>query len=283
MTDPYHDHPAISASKLRDIKIPAIYYHKHILKDAPESEVTESMTRGNAFHCGFLEPAEFDNRYTVMPEGLNRRSKEGQQVYDAIMASGKQVLPAGDKATAGWPRIKAMIEAAHAHPISKLIFSCNPIIEQPVFWTDAHTGMECRGKPDILIPPCESFPRGLIVDPKSCDDADTGFFRSVANLEMHIQAAMYTDYFIDRYRCTPDFVWFAQEFSWPYLNKYIVAPQSLIEAGRDLYCERILTLIDCLESKEWPGYSQAMSVLDVPAWFLAVDESIESINYVEEN
>lgn len=263
----YYDNPAISASGLKLMQVPLVFWDKYINPNPPEKEETDAMLRGSAFHAGFLEAGEFDNRYTVMPEGLHGSSNAAKEVKKLIKESGKKVLKPGEKSVIGIDRIKGMVESAHKHPISKLIFSLNPEIEKVFEWTDPETGEPCKMKADIYIAPCERLPRGLIVDPKSCDDASKEWFhKSIKDQQMWIQAAFYTDGIKAIAGYEPDFLWLAQEYNRPYLNKYHPASPEIIAYGRREYRRLLNKYIECRSRNEWPGYDTTIEPLNMPKY-----------------
>jgi hypothetical protein len=87
----YHAHPALSASGLRVLKrSPLHYWDRYINPDRVTTEPTEAMQLGTLIHCAVLEPDQFDVRYIAVPEGIDKRTKEGKQVWADLLATGRE-------------------------------------------------------------------------------------------------------------------------------------------------------------------------------------------------
>jgi len=92
----YHDNAAISTSTIKDfIRSKYLFYRKYIAKDIIREE-TDAMRFGSAFHEFLLEPDQFRADYDIMPEGLDRRTKEGKAAYAELEASGKKLIKSAD-------------------------------------------------------------------------------------------------------------------------------------------------------------------------------------------
>ena len=110
MTD-YYQIDAISASGLKAMKKSPAHYRAMV--DEPY-ETTPGQILGSATHCAILEPELFDTRYTVMPDGLDLRSKAGKEAYALIQAAGKERL-----SQVQMDDIRAMQTSALAHPVTR--------------------------------------------------------------------------------------------------------------------------------------------------------------------
>jgi len=216
----YHSHPAMSASKLKHMEIPLVFWDGFVNPDAEPNEQTPAMLRGSAYHCAALEPDRFDSRYCVRPGDFDGRTKAGKEFKEFLSAKGIELVEKD---------VMSMALSTLSHPFMQKALRSNPIIETPVFWdNDAK-----RMMPDILIVPCYEFPRGALIDLKSTNDASAGgFFKTFRDQKMHIQAAWYVDGIKEVRGFEPDFYWFAQEPARPYLNKPHKATGMVIEHGR---------------------------------------------------
>jgi exodeoxyribonuclease VIII len=281
----YHQHKAIGASGLKLIgQTPLHYWARYLDPNRERDAPTAAMKRGTAVHCALLEPEEFDRRYVVVPEGIDRRSNAGKQLFAEIEASGKEPLKPDQMA-----EIRAMQAACRSHPVSRILFS-HPLrkFETTLFWDDLATGARCKMRPDYHLPPCDQFPNGLLMDPKTCPDASPAeFARSAWNMEMPIQAAWYTDGFMAHYGTTepPPFIWLAAEANEPYPCAYYSAGAEIVEYGRSEYRRLLSLYMECVATNTWPGYSTAIQSLELPPWAQRIIESndsqdIEEISYV---
>lgn len=262
----YHASSAIGSSGLALVeRSPAHYWAQYLDPNREPREQTPAMKLGSAWHCAVFEPGEFDNRYTAVPEGLDRRTKEGKDVWASIIASGKDPLSAADM-----ERIRRMGEAARSHPALQVIFEQpGGAAEQSIFWTDAETGVALKVRPDYAVAPCKLFPNGLILDGKSCQDASPdGFAKNAWNAGMDLQAALYVDGFQQAYQTAepPPFLWLAQEKESPFARSIYGANADLIEYGRKRYRRLLPIVAECQQAGNWPGYSVQVHTLTMPAW-----------------
>lgn len=273
----HHGHPAIGSSGLKLLgQSPLHYWAAYLDPDRVRREPTPAMRLGTATHMAVLEPGRFDTAYMVMPEGLDRRTKEGKQLWADIVASGKECLTSVDM-----DRIRSMATAARNHPVSRVLFDqLKAKTEVSLFWVDPITGVNCKIRPDIMVEPCGMFPNGLIADLKTTDDASPGpdgFARSIWNWEMHLQAYLYPVGFMNVYGTTapPEFLWLAQEKEAPFANKYYPCSQSLSDYGGHQVRRLLRIYADCLATGKWPGYSTEVEPLQMPGWASKViDETI---------
>jgi exodeoxyribonuclease VIII len=258
MTD-YYTIPAISASGLKLIKRSPAHFK------AEKSEPTDAMKFGTEAHCAVLEPHEFDNRYSVVPEGLDYRSKEGKSVRDAILATGKQPIKFDDMQA-----IKAIQEAVHAHPITKQLWALPHHIEKEHYFT--LRGLPAKMKPDFYLEPCADYPNGLILDLKTAQDASpAGFGAAVWRADMAIQAAFYVDNLLPG----ADFMWMVVEKSAPHLVAFYKCTPKVFEYGRELISDLLDTYESCMADGIWPGYSDTVQDISLPGWTGLGDDSIE--------
>jgi hypothetical protein len=228
----------------------------------------------------------FEARHVAIPDGLSKVSKAGKELLAELEAQGKtgveesklaQVLEAASQlygktllSADDLASVRAMSEAARAHPVTRAIFSLpGGVAEQSIFVIDPETSAPIKIRPDYMVPPCEMFPHGLIVDGKSNDDSSPDeFARSAWNGEMYFQAALYSDAFQLHFGTAkpPVFAWMAQERDAPYATAYYSAPPDFVEYGRRRYRPLLARFAQCLSTGHWPGYQQAVQELDLPAW-----------------
>lgn len=272
----YYTVQAISASGLKALKKSPAHYRAMV--DEPY-ESTPGQLLGNATHCAILEPELFDTRYTVMPDGLDRRSKEGKEAYARILASGKEALKPADMSD-----IRAMQESALTHPAYAQILTLSPRIEVEFYFDITHEQYEfistlspvrAKIKPDLIIPPCDEYPNGLVLDLKTCGDARTHEFgRTAIRMDMHIQAAFYVENLarIWGVDCAPEFRWLAIETKRPHLNRMYKATRTFLDKGREEVDTLLQLYVDCLSRNEWEGYTHEVDELEMPDWFYSEGE-----------
>ena len=278
----YHAHPAIGASGLKLLaRSPLHYWAAYIDPEREPMRPSAAMALGTATHCAILEPHRFDDLYTVMPEGLDRRTTQGKALWAEIEATGKQVLKADD-----FDRLMRMRTAVSYTPDSVHILGHVTEFEQSLFWHDDMTSVACKIRPDIYVAPCAEFPAGLIADLKTTSDASPAAFgRQAWGLMMPIQAALYTAgaQIALSLPQRPAFAWIAVESDRPHAVMVYHAPDDVIAYG-DREVARLLELYArCCANDEWPAYGDAQP-LTLPGYAVReiteTEGDVESIGYV---
>lgn len=263
--DVHHADPAVGSSGLKEIlRSPAHFFARYLNPERAPSKVTPALALGTAWHCAVFEgDDEFRRRYSVLPAGLDRRTKEGKALFAEIVATGREPISEEDAAA-----VLAMSAAARRHPVGRILFANeNAITERSiVFPLDALLG---KIRPDFMVPPCDSFPAGLIVDGKSAEDARADAFgRAAWNYGYLLQAAWYVDGFQRHFATSkpPLFVWLAQEKEAPFATQFYRAAPDLLAFGRGQYERAFGIYAHCLRRGDWPAYDGHIVDLKMPAW-----------------
>lgn len=270
----YHAHPAFSSGFLKRLKQSPMHAD-HARRNPPEP--TAAMTFGTALHTALLEPGRFAAEYVTMPEGLDRRTKEGKALYAELIASGRATITHDES-----EMIAEMIRAAHTHPeVPGLLRDGLP---EPSIFTTLH-GQPVKVRPDLFLRPCAGHPGGLLVDVKTTGDASPAEFgRTAWRLGYHIQAALYVDavHQLTRAPVPPDWMWLAIERDAPHGVALYSADPGLIEIGRREVAELLELAGECTATGIWPGYPTDVEPLQAPAWAMRADsgEEVVSIGYV---
>lgn len=256
----YHAHPAIGASGLRLLnQAPAKYYAAYLDPDREPLEPTPAMIRGTMIHTACLEPHLFDEQYIAVPDGIDKRTKEGKELFAGIVASGKTPIKQED---AELCRTLAGIWATRSAWLNQ------PLIIERSFFTNIN-GVEVKIRPDIWIEPCAIYPNGAIIDYKTTSDASrAGWSKSIVNYEYWLQSALYANVLQDIYNTTgePEFYWFAQETEAPYLNKAYRATEAIQTYGWDEVLRLLHVYNDCVYNDTWPGYGSDIEDAELPVW-----------------
>lgn len=274
----YHSTLAIGSSGLKLLnRSPAHYYAHCIDPKRPAREQTPAQLLGSAVHMAILEPHIFDDTYIVLPDGIDRRTKDGKALYAEIIETGKTPI-----AEAMWIKIRDMVASASKHPLTQKL-QIIALAEYSLFWLDSQTSSHCKIRPDWHVPPCDEYPNGLIVDVKTCGDASkVGFGKNAWNSDMHLQAALYSLGFHSHYGCIPEFKWLAIEADIPYSCAYYNCPTILFEYGTE-EVNRLLKLnAECIKNNRWPSYDEDTTDLDLPNYAMRKIEGIEEteVSYV---
>lgn len=248
-SEEYFTSPGISKSGLDQIAKSPLHYQNWLnTRVAP----TAAMAFGSAVHTMVLEYDSFDDRYILMPEGLNRRTNAGKEAAAEIEASGKTILTQSD-----YDKCRYIFDSIHRHPTASDIFSEG---RSEVSVMANVQGIVVKGRTDW-------FRQGILADLKTTQDASPEeFARSVAKYRYHVQDAVYTDLFDRNSELIHNFFFIAVETSAPYAVKVYELDEQAKEVGRKLYDRDLQTYIRCSERNEWPGYEEGVTALALPRW-----------------
>ena len=216
----YHaDTSAISASGLKLFaRSPAHYYAAYLDPNRIERSPTPAMRVGTATHCAILEPERFSAEYIALPEGLDRRTKEGKQAYADLLSTGAELLTSDDMSL-----VVNMACAFRDNATSRALFDRKHVVEQSIF--AEVNGVACKCRPDFMTAD------GLMVmDVKTTSDASPeSFGKSAWSIGYHIQAAFYRRVIQSATGITPDCIFGCVESDRPYLTAYYTVPQYLLD------------------------------------------------------
>lgn len=249
--------------------------HYRYRLDNPRTD-TDALLLGRAVHCLIYEPDEYENRYIVSPRfhrGMKDSTavghgyhggRESAEEWDAsVAASDLEVIPAEIGA-----RAEAMRDAVLADPVAAPLV-IGGYSEQRITWTDAETGIECRGRVDHI--------NGRLSDLKTSRNINPRLFASDAvRYGYHAQMPWYEDGLAANGITThaaPAFV--VVENDPPYDVVVYEVGSNELEAGRAVYRECLALLARCRELDLWPGMAQGKALgLTLPAWAMPIEEEL---------
>ena len=253
----------------RLLKSPAHY--KYFLEH-PEPP-SDAMILGNLVDTLLLEPDLYGDRYAVLPETyVDKKTGEVKawtmkaavckEEKAALETSGKTLIKFDMLATAN-----SMIEQIKTHAeIMRVIEESKKQV--CVIWIDTDTGVKCKGLLDLLSP------EG-ITDLKTTPDASAKAFSSKINSFLyHVQGAMYSDGvtansdgIILPYQFIP------VETEPPHCPAIYQLEENSLLTGREIYKHALKIYKDCVENNSWPGYSQFIETINIPAY--AINKVLE--------
>lgn len=251
--DAYQRSEGVSKSMLDKLAHPFTPAHLRAYLDEPRPEPTEAMKYGSILHAALLEPDTIAGAFSIKPEGLDGRTKDGKAW---IAEQGGKPIITQEQATA----IDRSVANLWKHPQAKRYLGAADF-ERSLFAKDEH-GTLRKGRLDIL-------PKAgnVILDLKTCESAARqDFEKAIENYRYFVQASYYVDLCqllgIDRSR----FVFICVEKKPPYL----VAMHSMdlydMEAGRELYKRDLAVYRQCKASGDWYGYPETIETIGRPAW-----------------
>jgi len=257
----YHRHFAVSKSGLDQIaKSPLHYWARFLDPDRVWTEPTPAMRLGTALHTHVLELSKWDEQIAVAPVDVNRRTKEGREQWAAFETAAKRktVITADDA-----DLVMRMGRSVFGHPAAAMLLGLPGKAETTHMWTDAATGLQCKCRPDWL-----TDDGLLMVDVKTTEDASPrGFSRSIAQWRYHVQAAWYLDGLEQATGTRPEqFIFICVEKKAPFACAVYAADAEMIAAGAQTAARDLEVLAICKAADAWPGYSNQIEPISLPAW-----------------
>jgi hypothetical protein len=255
----------VNWSTLKHIRTSPKHYRHALTHPRPD---TPALLLGRLTHCMVYEADQVDSRYLIAPRfhgGMkddNARAagydggKEAKREWEQrAVLSGADIV-SGDL----YSLASAMRDALLADPIA------GPMVrggysEQRITWTDARTGIECRGRVDHV--------NGIVSDLKTTRSIAPRLFGSdAARYSYHAQLAWYADGLASCGIVTggpPAIV--AVENEPPHDVAVYGIDDDTLAAGRAEYRKALDLLAWCRAHDEWPGVAGGSALeLRLPAW-----------------
>ncbi len=249
----YHASPVLSCSRLKPLALSPLHF-KHALEQPFKS--TPAMNLGSLVHAMVLEGDKaVTERFITAPE-VDRRTKAGKSAYAEFLErlEGKIVVTADQMMVAG-----AIVKAISSNKTAaKLLANCTARESSFFFEVD---GVEMKARLDAYTR------SGLILDVKTTGFPVDQFQRQAYNLRYHLQAAIYSEAYRQKYGRDPEgFVFIVVETAPPHGMVCYLADDDFIAAGEAEF-KRLLALYkQCQATNQWPGYDDTLHILELPAW-----------------
>jgi hypothetical protein len=258
---------AVNYSSLKHIRKSPKHYKHNI--DHPEPENPSKYAELRAIHAMLLEPFLFEEQFAVYD---GRRDKRVKEYADFLTTVGERtvITPAERDAA------QVVADAFRAHSgVEDLLAQPTTEYEVAMVWNDPFTGIQCKGKADVLGIEIFEVPdqgegmttvrsaRLLVADLKSFyttqaaavarHGKQNGWFEQLAHYTRGALAKIEAEHGI-----APDMV----EVVWQSIIAEQKAPHDvvIIEWGEQVQAEAQATLNDwlgtlklCLELDQWPG------------------------------
>ena len=256
------DYEAIDAARYSILKeIRRSEAHAYTAMTTPK-ESTPAQEFGDAFHVATLEWPRFVEEYAVAPK-CDRRTKAGKAQWAEFTEqnAGKTIVKAEV-----FDACKAMQKAAMAHPVLGKLLAGAGANEVAILWSDPETGVYCKARADRI-----TGYRGhtVVLDLKKTRDASYFRFRSdVVRYGYHMQGAHYLGGLETINPRPRRFLVGAVEDEPPYGVAVYELDADSLRDGAILIADSLARYRNCKESGVWPGYSEEIETLRLPAWAL---------------
>lgn len=267
--DEYHRDPveggSLSSTGARRIlppSCPALFRHDQL--NPPEPKKTFDF--GHAAHRLILgagpELVEVEDEWGQNPNEW--RTNAVKDRIREIRAAGGVPLNPPD-----YQRVLAMAEALQQHPVAAALLSPDRgKAEQTLVWQDRRTGIWRRALLDYLPDETPANGRMLAVDYKTTVSAHPDAIqKTIHSYGYHQQAEWYLDGIKSLGLAShPKFLFIFQEKTAPYLVTVAELPVVSLRIAKDLNCDAIDLYRQCVEADRWPGYSDEIELISLPAW-----------------
>jgi exodeoxyribonuclease VIII len=253
----YHNSEGISRSDIMIFrKTPFHYWNEKLNPNRPpkDDEDTAAIRMGKMIHCYLLEPEKFSERYLVI-EKINKTTKRGKEYAEQCeKLKGSRELVYDFEVT----EIQAIEKAISQNPQAKELIA-GAEYEKSFYWTDPHTGLLCKARPDIIH-------ANMVCDLKTALSASRRDFQtSLYTYGAYIQAGMIHVAMKEVMQIDmKNFIYIVLEKNYPYAHAIYKLDELAIEQGIVEFKNTLLRIKECLEKNEWPSYET--SIITLPAW-----------------
>lgn len=260
--DTYHADPvpggslsASGARKLLPPSCPALFKHEQEHGRPPK----QAFDFGHAAHRVVLGTGP----ELVVIDLEDWKTKAAREERDSAYADGAVPLLPGE-----YQQVQAMAAALREHPVAKALFDPDDgMPEQSLFWRDERTGVWRRSRLDWLRN--RGNRRLILADYKTTRSAaPDDLQKAIDSYGYHQQAAFYLDGAKALGLAGDDaaFVFVFQMKTAPYLVTVVQLDALALQVGRWLNRQAIDLYAQCKATGRWPGFSDDVEVLPLPAW-----------------
>lgn len=254
----------------KSLVLPMLRSPAHMMAKIEHPDESSQLTNGSLVDTLLFEPSTFDSRYVVQPDTYgsldtlpaenkpwNNNAKVCKDWNAAQQAAGLTIVKQADID-------KAMIQvnAVKSHKAASQLLQRGEA-QVSLVWQDEETGIICKARPDWAVE------HKVIVDLKTTKDGSSQKFPYAMHEHGYaIQAWMYLEGWEAIQGEWLQFGIIAVENEYPYkVAAYAVEPEA-IDVGERMARRAMVKYAECLESGEWPGYSQCIEPITLPYWVL---------------
>lgn len=259
-----------SASGLKQMLRSPAHFHEWVTN--PDADKTSpALEFGKVLHCAVLEPEVFAREYVVEPKDAPsypaarswaapksspdvERAKDFWREWEAEHKGMTRV------SVADYDKVRRMADSAMSHPVARGLLVGGQR-EVTFSWQDEETGIDSKSRVDL------SAPGEFLMDLKTCRDASPeGFARAVASYGYALQADHYLRGAQANGAPVRHFLFLCIEVESPFICQPYVLDVRAEEHGRVMREKAIQRQAECLRTRHWPAYSDALLELALPTW-----------------
>lgn len=250
----YRAAPGLNSSWLKRMGKSALEFNANIpFPDKPH------FRKGRHVHTAVLEPILLRDQLAIWEGGLTakleRTMSKNSTAFKTFKAecdlAGKEVVTAKE-----FQEYLDLADLVHGDEDAHRFLSGGKS-EQSIFWMH-RLGIECKARVDYLGP-------SWMADLKTVRNAHPDdFARQAFDLEYHVQGAFYQDAVEALTGKRVPYYIVAVEKEAPYDVAVYELPDDILDIGRSVYEDRIVKVLHCRKSGEWPGVTNGVTVLEFP-------------------
>jgi exodeoxyribonuclease VIII len=271
----------LSASMAKTfIKDKALYDAYYVSKTQSPPDLSDKLPViiGDCVHQVLLEKKEVVDVVSHYPADCFKSNgainpKPAGEYRELMAAQGKYVLKDED-----FRRVFEICNSVLATPLGDLVTRDDIVFEEPVFWTDQATGIDCRCKPDFLYMG-ENEVR--CYDLKVTDSAaPENWSRIAKRLNYWLQTAHYCSGLSQVHNLPVSFIFWVVEASWPYRIAHYEFDSISMERGATAYSRMLNELKRRTEENDWTeDWEKKPNYLLVEPWDLTqADQELEGFD-----
>lgn len=235
------------------------------VRDNP-SEDTAGRLKGRGTHTAVLEPQRFLLDYALF-KGKIRRGKE----WDAFVAvhPEENILKREE-----YEHCLRVAKCVQDHPAAQAIL-LRAKREQTIQWIDEETGLHCKARLDLYFDGIGDLKGVRSVHPRMLG-------AEVARMMYHGQLAFYREGVrVTTGENLPCYL-ICVEHTAPHDVVVRELDDDALYAGWELARSLLNRVAECRAANHWPGISDEIETLDLPAWVWPEDEQVMSANLIED-
>lgn len=239
--------------------------HYKWAKENPRED-TVGLLKGRGTHTAVLEPERFLLDYALF-KGKVRRGKE----WDAFKELHKEenILKPNE-----YQHCMVVAKAVHAHPAASAILKVAKR-EETISWIDEETGLHCKARLDLIWDGLGDLKGVRSVHPRALPS-------EVARMMYHGQLAFYRE----GVRVTTGKNMRCYLICAEHAAPHDVVVREIDEDGLYAGWEMVRLLLnkvaECKAANRWPGLSDEIETLQLPAWVWPEDEQVLSATVIDD-
>jgi len=217
-------------------------------------EVTDAMLRGRAVDCALTEPDTFDARFY-----------EDNGVAASAIKWGHVQRPGEGLSPPLWEQVESSVASAWFNAQARRFVNELPGLSQACHrWTHP-SGIECRARWDRCIA-TDDGPGFVELKNWDWKGAPSGHVDEICRRRTHCQCALYSDGFMDLWRCVPHVIVVIVPPSGAWVRS-VPMSRELLEVGRRDNDADLYAMAECRRTGDWSNPADnALEYAYPPGW-----------------